>query len=96
MREWLSDKVSVTKKSVYFPQIIRCFHLHFAVLGLTNVIVNAQLAHIYGFFKITVADKACPIISIFGISRKCTNDPNSTALVMLNAYYLSLYIFAFQ
>ena len=50
------------------------------MLCLTNVNVNATLAHFYGFCKVTVAEKAYPVIYRFDISGKCSNDPNATAL----------------
>ena len=46
---------------------------------LTNVKLNAPLTEFYGFFKVTFAGKACPVIYRFDKSRTCTNDPNSTA-----------------
>ena len=74
MIEWSSDKVSVTisKLSVYFSHIICCFHLHCAELCLTNANVNAPLTHFFGFYKVTVAVKARPVISRFDISRTYT------------------------
>ena len=69
--------------SLYFPHIC-CFHLHYAVLCLTNVNVKRPQTQYYGFCKVTFADKACPIIYRIDKSRTCTNDPNETALSDLN------------
>ena len=78
MREWPSDKVSVTvsKLSIYFPHIIRCFHLHYAMLCLTNVNVDAPLTQVCGFCNVTYVGKSFPVLYRFDKSRTCTNDPN--------------------
>ena len=60
--------------------MIDCFHLHHAVLCLTNVNVNVPLTQFYVFFKVTFAGKACHVIYRLDKSRICTNEPNSTAL----------------
>ena len=66
--------------SAYFPHIILCFHLHYGVLCLTNVNVNAPLTQLYGFCKVTSEAKSCHVIYRFVKSHTCTNDPNLTAL----------------
>ena len=60
--------------------MIRYFHLHYAVVYLANVNVKAPLAHFYGSCKVTIAEKAFPVIFRFDISRTCTNYFNSTAV----------------
>ena len=57
---------------------IRCLNLYHAVPCLTNVNINASLTHFFGFCKVTVSEKACPVIPRFDISHTCTNDTNST------------------
>ena len=71
MRNWSIDEVSftVSKFSVYYHDIILCFHLQYVVFCLTNVNVNVPLNHFYDFCKITVAKKACPVKCRFDISR---------------------------
>ena len=51
MREWLSAKVTFSKFIAYLPHITGCFHLHCAVISLTNVNVNVLLTQFYGLCK---------------------------------------------
>ena len=65
--------VPVSKLFFYFLHIIRYFHLHYTVLCLTNVNVNAQLTNSYGFCYVTavaLTQKDYPNISGLYISRK--------------------------
>ena len=89
LREWSSDKFSATVStlSVYFPHITRSFHLHSTVLCLTNVNLNDPLTRFYGFCKVTVAEKACTVITRFDISHSCTKNPKSTAISDVKCLY---------
>ena len=75
-------KVSVTVCNLFvnFLHITHCFHLHQHELCLSNININAPVAHFYGFCKVTVAKKTCLVIFGFDVSRTFTNDPNSTDL----------------
>ena len=86
------DTVSITvsKLSIDIPLIIRRFHLHHAVLCLTNVNINDPLTHFYGFCKVIITVKAWPVISGFDLSRTCANDPNSTALSDVKCLFFAL------
>ena len=46
-----------------------CFHLHYAVLFVTNVNENAPLSHFYGFCNVTISEKTCSVIYGFDLSR---------------------------
>ena len=59
MRKWSRDKVYVTisKFSVHFRHIIRCFYLHYVVLCLANVKINTLLAYFYGIWKVSFSQE---------------------------------------
>ena len=72
-------RLQLANKVLNVPHIIRYFHLHYAILCLTNVNVNAPLTNFYGFCKVTIVEKACLVIYRFDLSRTCTNNIYLTA-----------------
>ena len=67
MREWSSDKVSVTVSLPAYNSSIGLLY------SLNSVNVSVPLTHFYGFCKVTFADKVWVYIS-----STCTNDTSST------------------
>ena len=63
-----------------------------ALVDLT-VNVNTSLTQFFDFCKSFVAEKACPVIYRFDISRRCINDPNSTTLSDLKClFFVSVHL----
>ena len=98
MVKWSSNKVKVTvnKFGVHSQQVIRCFHLHYAVFCLANVNINTLLTYFYGIWKVSFPKKACSDISRFILSRIFTRDPNQTALSEVYRLFTTIVYLAIQ
>ena len=91
-----NNQLAASNQIVHCPHIIRCLCSHHVVLSFTNVNENTPLTQFYGFCKVIVAKKACPVIFRFDVFRTCTEDPNSTAFSDVKCYSLSLCIITYQ
>ena len=101
MREWPTVKGSPILSSAQIQHTICCFHLHHAVLCLTNVNINIPPAHFYCFCKENGKQLPLPrkhvqpsLGSIFPVHAPTTR--TCRLYLTVNAYSLSLFIFACQ
>ena len=85
--------LQLTSSTHIFPQIICCFHLHFAELCLSYVNLNVPLTHFCVFCEVSVVKKACPVAKLFDLPRTCTNELNTTALNHVKCvFFVNVYL----